>query len=551
MTNHAPSRSTLASRTALILALMMVPGCFTFEGVDRGADENQEVAGRQERGRDPGSFSVTTQQDATGRDGVLDGGDTVGDLEWIYTLSYTDVILSPDGHLILGMAPVPGPDEGWDEPGLVLVTHDIAAGVSQTWPEVRDLKRINFSPTGEITYALGPDNRTLFELDLDGGFLREVAVFGAPVSALDISSDGRFVVGSSSPSNDLTEWAWALGIFSGAESCEPNQLLGTADGASLCDVAVYDRDKGTSWKRTFERPVRDLDFGFHATDLLVTSSTWDAVTGDPITTMRFVSLESGQDVAVAEAPNCADEVKIQPGGKIGLLAPTWCRRRPPEGVGGSADPISIFDLEARVFVENLPGFGPVVISDDGTRAVGFTRREDMAEQWNYEQIQDHGLIVVDLATFDWHVIELGEYEPAYHLAADGVHLYTATHVVDCEWDGRRGRTVCEEIGPFLEEHDLDSGTRTTVQGGELSLDRFVESPDGDAIYQLTELGALKRIDVGQAAAATVATGIVGRNLNMRPQGDMIVVGSQFAPSFELVSLTDGSKSKVALTAETP
>ena len=106
------ARITIAS-LALCSFTTALPACFEFGESDRAVEENEEYVGWQDRGRNPGSGSFHESR---------------GDGSWIYTLRYTDVILSPDGEYLLAMAPIPGPNQGYQKPGLMLIIQPLPDG---------------------------------------------------------------------------------------------------------------------------------------------------------------------------------------------------------------------------------------------------------------------------------------------------------------------------------------------------------------------------------------------------------------------------------------
>lgn len=499
-------------RTAILvtlIALCLAPAC-NFE-LDRAADENEEVTGRQDRGRDPGWWGVDPADPSDGEDP-----------EWSYKLVYSDVILSPDGKLLLAMTPVPGPDNGWDEPGLVLVVQRLPAGRRFVIPELMNLKRINFSPDGAFAYALHEDGKTVSRLDLTLMQSQLIGAFDAPFSVLDVSPDGRFLIGSNLPTNDWTEY---FAIFD--MDCDPPFL---PSDHSRCQLGVIDTATGDSRVRDLPQPLRDLDYSpVHAGEALLTSWTWDA-DGMPEATLAFLDIESDQLVTAVHFPNCADELKLQPGGKLALLAPTICRTRQE----ASADPISVLDLEARTFITNLPGFGPVDISADGSRAVGFTRQGDMAAQWDYEQEAKVGLIVVKLPSLAWKVIDYGDQEPNYLLTGEtGRFLYTHhTSGTKCWWDDN-GDWRCEPAEDGLSLFDLETSSRIEVEGPEAGLDRFVLANDGQTLF-LLDNGTLVRLEVGSAVAQPMPLSPAPDLMNIRPQNDFLVMGMNDSPSFFFV-----------------
>jgi hypothetical protein len=506
-------RWTMTGWVMMAATLMLVagPAGCRFESVDRSAEENQERTGWQDRGRNPGSYDVDRgwQPDTAGQPGGH---------AWQYGLHYEDVILSPDGRLLLGMVPVPGPDQGWDAPGLVLVAQALPLGPKVVFKAQRDLRRINFSPDGRFAYLLAADGRSLSRLDLDTLQVAPLADLGDAYTTLDVTPGGRWAIASNLPDSDMDE------AFFLADRCIGWQ------GEDRCTLAVVDAATGQAVTHSFASPLRDLDFSPVHRDLVLTTSTWDE-DGQPVATLTFLSPESHQIVAAVDFPNCADELKLQPSGTLALLAPTRCQARQ----GGSADPISVIDLASRTFVENLPGFGPVEISADGAQAVGFTRRADMWTQWGYDQVEEVGLIVVDLPSLSWQVIEYGDREPGYYLAGSGRWLYAYESTQDCRWRDRAAGYVCEDQRE-LARFDLHAGgQRVALEGPVVALHRFALSHGGERLWALDD-GKLVRIDVGSPSTHHVPLPVEPELINVRPQQDYLVLGEADAPRFYLAPL---------------
>lgn len=480
---------TIRGTALLVLALLLaMPPAACFE---MGDSDNGEETGWQERGRDPGTHDFERQWDPR-----------TGEYTWVYDLEYTDIVLSPDGHRLLAMVPLPGPRKGWEEPGMVLVAQTIPSGRTEAFSELMNIERLNFSPDGRKAFVLKEGGREVAVLDLDEFEIVETYPLADAFSVIDISPDGRFLVLSNLPTTDLQEL-----LFPG--DCIPANWHELPEGADLCQMGVVDLDDGSYEHLVFEEPLRDLDFSPVSSELLL---TWSPA---PMhTAITFYNPASDFVVKELTVPNCADELVLQPGGKLALLAPTRCNE----------DPISILDLEKRIFVKNLPGFGPVAITPDGTRAVGFTRMNAMISEWGYDdQKAPFGLIVVELPSLDWRILDFGSNGPAYTLSPDGGFLYV---------DGKAWDT---SLGSDFNEVDLSDLSIRPVEGGDAGLDRFVWTPSGKYLFTLTK-GELHRVEVGKAEAVHVKVDSVPELINVRPQGDFLLLGEQDAPRFYLLGL---------------
>lgn len=471
-----------------------------------GATDNQEQTGRQERGRDPGNFAIETYWDA-------DKGQYV----WMYQLLYSDVILSPDGKFVMAMVPVPGPDQGFAEPALVLAMAELPDGKVEVFPDIANLERINFSPDGATAYLLRDGGTFLSVMDLGTRELTTTVALTAPYSVVDVTADGSFLVLSNLPTTDGEE------LWYNADECHPGYLGGLPDDASLCTVAFLDTGTLEQWSLDLPMAVRDIDFSPLSDELLFTYSKWFGQT--PVATVQFYDLASRKVVSKVDFQNCADELVIAAEKGLALLSPTTC----------SKDPISIIDLKTRSFVKTLPGFGPVVVARDGATAIGFTRKQDMEQQWSYsEQKTDFGLIVVDLATTDWKVMDHGDVAPAYTVSPDGRFLYLFHDTLEDQTDDL-GKTTVVHHYTKLQQLDLENFAQTEIAADGMGLERFVWTDDGTQMYFLSG-GKLFRIESGVPKANEIPLAFEPELMNIRPQGDFLVLGEWDAPVFHLVTL---------------
>ena len=496
---------------------------------DRAADENVEEVGWQERGRNPGSYAVQKPEHPT------------EDPQWVYTLEYSDVILTPDGTAVLAMAPAPGPDKGWASPGLVLTILPMNGGPKTVLPGEKDLRRINFSPDGKLAYLLRKSGSEVAVLDLASRSIIDVYSLSGTWSVLDVSPDGGAIVFSNLPTTDLEEAVFGTECMSS---------LGKHGPANRCAVESLELATGLTRYHTLNMPLRDLDFSpIYPGEAVLTMSTWLPGSDVPLGQAIFWNAYTGEVSGKASFPNCADELKIQPGGHLGLMAPTRCQR----------DPITVLDLKARTFVKNLPGFGPVSISRSGDVAIGFTRKQSMQDEWGVAQKEPVGIIVVDLHTLDWTVVEYGQWEPTYLVdpAGDNVYLYSdGTH---CETElTRRGpnRTrlsvTCEDVSPALQRLDLATLTYHPVAGPDMRLRHYVSTPDDQRLIEVNN-GALVQLDYETRMVTTLPyPAPLGTDLiNIRPQGDAVVLSYSYQPVFHVVPLSGAASLTVEPTLGAP
>ena len=483
---RAPQRSLIVPLMLTLFALL--PGC----ALDASDAEQLEYAGRQDRAQAPGQRTVKTDGDGSAMPGPDD------QRTWQYKLVYSDVILSPDGRLLLAMVPAPGPGKGFAAPGLVLLARDLQSGVEHLLPDLVDLRRINFSADGAVAWLLRADGQTVTQLDLatlePGPSHKLDSVF----TVLDVTPEGRYLL--------LSNVARAA-VEANPYPPHCGGILGASyDGkeADRCHVGVIDLKTGQAHTFATPEPVRDLDFSPAHDEVLLTWSR--LVDGQPRATVAFYDPATASTTALVEVANCAGELKRVPGSNLALMAPTTCGR----------DPISIFDLAKRAHVEDLPGYGPVAISADGKTAIGFTRRQDMIDTWGTtSQNTKTGLIFIDLASRSWQVVDYGERLPGWTLSPDGQWLYTFEHNNLARWHvpTRERTAVTDKVAP----------------------ERFVWSADGKQMHFLTG-GNLFRLDAGAATIAQVPMDQQAELINIRPQEDFLVLGRRHAPTFYAVPL---------------
>ena len=484
---------------------MVFPACDVVEG---GASDDLEQVGRQDRGRDMGDYFTSTTYDQE-----------TETYSWEYLYIYHEVILSPNGRFLLAMVGVPGPDLGWASPGRILIVQPLPSGKPIAIPEIRNADRINFSPDGDTAWILDEEEQEIRRLDLLSLEVEASYTLGARYGVLDVTPDGRYLVLSNLPLSDAEE-----ANYDGDGQC-------WFGAVNRCRMATLDIETGAVTTVDFDKRLRDLDYYRPTRQLLVTWGTydWDADLNRSV--VAFVSPDSGDVEDEIMFPNCADELKLVPGSDLALLSPTHCLKK---SVQINQDPISVIDLGAREFVQNLPGFGPVAISPDGSRAIGFTRREVMEDEWDFHaQDEPVGLIVVETENLSWRVMDYGDHMPVFTISPDGewlfVHEEGDEHGNDAEddgveWDG--------DSFHDLARVDLDDFSRSVLQKSGLGLERYVWSPDGDRLYGLCN-GALFRIDV--------ATGTLGQTIqtdldlmSLRPQGDLLILAPWDAPSYSVL-----------------
>ena len=499
--------------------------------IERGAADNNQDSGRQDRGQDPGSGEVTVEEDP-------DNGTTI----WSYEMLYSSLIIAPDGNNLLANVPKPGPKQGFDDPGVVLAVQPLPSGKPVILPQLQDSRRINFSPNGKFAYLLSGQGTQVREVDLQKYSLTGDFVLPSPYSVIDVSADGRYLIATNLPKSDLEEKEY--NPYSPV--CSVSSQLALPAGASYCTAGIVDLMSGVSWEIVFPQRLRDVDFEPVDGNILISYSLKQGgQEGNPQSFLVFYNPEQAQVVAKLQFENCSDEVVISEATEMALQSPTICALpadfdpRDPMGTKessaggqeptwggsqGSFDPISIINLKTREFVKNLPGFGPVALSEAGDLVAGFTLRQVMKDEWDYQaQVDPVGIIFVHLPSLDWDVIDVGSAVPAYVFSPDGqfLYLYNDNPLSD------------NTVGRI----DVATYNLEWLTGPSVDLDAFVWSPSGTQLFTLTE-GKLFHISNDSSEIRPVTLPVPADLINIRPQGDYFLVGPRTAPLYHLLPIPD-------------
>jgi len=472
---------------------------------DEGATDNEQTTGRQERGRDPGDSETVYEWDDEGEE-----------LVWSYQLHYSDVILSPDGQNLLSMVPKPGPAMGFEEPGLVLTVQPLPNGKRRVFPQMQDLVRINFSPDGRDAYLLKDGGLEIAVLDLESYTYSGEFYLDKPFCVVDVTPNGQYLILSNLPTTDTAE----ANFSANSESCTPDPKFGMPPGASLCQAAVVDIAEGHVWYVELPHRARDIDFDPISGELLFTYSKQYSDGLQIKSHVLFYDPSIADFSTKLMFENCADEVVMSPDNELALLSPNDCMI-----FQEIQDPISVIDLNTREFVTNLPGFGPVSVSPDGSAAVGFTRREVMQQQWSYfDQTKPIGLIFVNLSNLTWKVVDYGDEIPGYTISPDGKYLYVY-------------RDSSGSLQGTLTRYDMKTHTSFKLSGPAVELDQFVWTSSGDKMYFISN-SLLHSLSNSSNMIRPIQLDVLPELINIRPQGDYLVLGEKDQPTFYTALIDD-------------
>jgi len=554
-------------------------------------------AGWQDGGEGTGGFSTDQSSTSTAPQmnwsvenelSAESGSGEVEQSDWKYQLNYSDIVLSPDGTSLLAMIPLPGPDKGFEEPGLALVAMTLPNGQPRLFPHVRNIIRINFSPDGSIAYVLNQGGQKVTSIAMDTFEVTGSHSLDGVYSVIDVAADGTFLFASNVPRTPAE-----MKSYLDLEGCEPPESYALPQGADLCRVGVVEFATGYSWSVEMPSAVRDVDYLVGEEDMIVTYGfRIDNFEGNR-STVQFYDLETREFERTLLFPNCADELVIAPGEAQALLSPTFCAfqgaekpdggwqvtdtwaeevpgQTPPPAAtvetgypppappdcGCACEPISIIDLKTRTFVRNLPGFGPVALSDDGKTAVGFTRKELMEEQWNYYgQNEPYGIVVIDLPTQSWSVVDFGPAKPAYFIAPDNktAGLYSYQHSCKCvenltnNWDecfgtnyGNCKDVCCNSCCQETKESrfywlDLKTLGKKSVVTPTEPMRKYAWDAHGDAIFALWNQQLL-RLSFDKELPEPLELSWWPRLIESRPQGDYLLLAPGDWPEYYLYDL---------------
>lgn len=373
----------------------------------------------------------------------------VGDQPGGVALGIGDIAVAPVGDYVLFKR------------GEVLATGNVETGAIRDLP-VKTPTRLAFSKQRPFVYVGSDDSDEILAVDVEKKSVSwRAAVPSASTAELRLmaSKDDRFVVAG-----------------------QPGELhvLDAATGAKLGST-------------TFSSPLVDLQIlpdGKRA--LAVELHDWS---GDaPKTRLTVLDLET-QAKRTFVVPNCADRVAVSADAKRALLAPTTCQK----------DPVSVIDLGegSEKFDKNLPGFGPVAISPDGTTAVAFLDRDqiDLAlfsdpKLAPTNAPERYHVMLIDTGSLGYEFVAYGDDLPRFAVAPDGNVL-----LVDTAYTDQKARLL-----------DVASRTFKEISGPGVRLDNFVLTQSSTHAYVLQN--GVFDVDFALTKSSQVPAGFTPSNINI-------------------------------------
>lgn len=222
------------------------------------------------------------------------------------------------------------------------------------------------------------------------------------------------------------------------------------------------------------------------------------------------------DVSSIDVPNCESPIVVLPNASRAFLSPTYCSpgaQAVPGEVWTNPDPVSVIELGSAPassirFNKNLPGFGPVALSKDGSRLIAYldVKRMDPAmfddpKQVPWKDGQRYHLMTIDPSALTFKLAPIGNAIPRFALTSDGRGLlvdasakFTSRTVlaakaeVTLDSNGLNAsvETNIDVFGSASKFGFFDLGTQSfsAFSGPMAPLDRFVQFADGRFVLTL-------------------------------------------------------------------
>ncbi len=421
--------------------------------------------------------------------------------------------------------------------------------------EVMETGAMAISPSG--AYIVARRNTTTLIVDVNAKKYTELEIVGERF-AFSKKRDVVYVVlagTSGAMAIDLKTATTLWKVTPAFTSSRGAFLAKVTDDDTQLLVADYDRvfflDAQTGdVKRTAKVGAGPVDLELlpgekHA--VVVSSTTWGE-DGGPHTPVSLVDVAK-EGVATIDVPNCAAPIAIPDASRV-LLSPTFCQpgkeSAPKEG-WKNPDPVSVIDIDGDAgslkFIKNLPGFGPVAMTEAG-KAIAYLdmKRIDPAMFEDPSQIPSatgpqYHLMTIDPKTtkFDLHAI--GASLPRFAPSTDGRSLLVDASVtmlrseasatvtfgpsgIKAEVKGAFGDNSGALFGVF----DLETKKYTPFQGPAASLDRFVQLGDGSRVFTLKNNGRggdLFSIDMASRTSSDLGRNL--RDIGILPDGMTLVL----------------------------
>lgn len=479
--------STLAVPSFLVLTVLF--GSLNYACFEGGANMNEHSPGNQEGGVDL-------------------GGDEDGEPDDLRGLHFGSIAVDKRGrYFITALAGK-------------LVYGDLQLGGVKVIESVQDPERAAFGNMSDVFYVTSDSQNRLTAIDPG---TRDViwSVYADIYSTrpwLDVTKDDRMIILTyqrrveildSSDGSLISQYQFDRNIFDtdiihvsldGDPVEEPEQKE-DADGGM---------DKEEPVDGFFPMPVQDDEeeiIEYEARKLVVTlEHEWEETGSEdtpfvPRAEVHIIDLDT-MDKRMLAVPNCSSELVIDPAGKYGFLAPTFCRSPAEE-----CDPVSVIDFHNSRFIRNLPGFGPVALSPLGNTAVAFMDTENLDESLFDDPSQipsppesRYYIMVINTKNLRFESYPIGEELPRYALTPDGNILLID---FDMAWGEASMRIL-----------DLVTGIMNHVTGPVIQMDEYVFTRDSTRAYII--YSALFELQINTANVIRLLLDFQPSSLNITP-----------------------------------
>jgi len=273
------------------------------------------------------------------------------------------------------------------------------------------------------------------------------------------------------------------------------------------NIAILDTISGMVVEHSFDYRVVDIRWIKNKDEIAIVLATDQP----DETEIKFYKIFENSFRSI-KVPNCPSSLEVSPDGTLAMLAPTQC----------FIDPVSVINLEQHKFVGNLPGFGPVVFSEDGTYAVAFARQFDLLEEAGIQTETGYSLLFIDLPNLSFDVMELGDSIPIYTITPNGqiVLLYS------------KYGNFHNTFGDNIVIVDVNGRHLRQASGPDIWLSEFVITPDSESVYLIDEgfyklnllTGKMNRIEIDCQLDNYFDVNCAPEILNITPDGKTLIMG---------------------------
>jgi hypothetical protein len=363
-----------------------------------------------------------------------------------------------------------------------------------------------------------------------------------------VMKSDREVVSYALPNLDEL-WRTTVDFHSGptlARLSDDDAHLVFGDTSSLIVLDAADGElRGTLPMDSDPQELSFVPGGDHA--LVVGVTSWpEHKPSTPVVDVNLVSLH----YTPITIPNCTAPISVLPDGSRAFVSPTFCEEgaaSTPEEKWTNPDPVSVIDLtsDGPQFLENLPGFGPVSMTEKGNLVVAYldVKRMDPSMFKDASQVpkksgKRYHLMTIDPKSLDFQLTPIGDSLPRFVLAKDGASLLVDATVMQLRNDATLTATIDSSGkatvdidvfglgGAVLGSFDLASRTFVAIDGEAASLDRFVQMGDANRVFTLKMTadglgGDLYRIDLGQKYALSMGRSL--RDIGLLPDGQTLLL----------------------------